>query len=368
MKKYINQQDMRQANAIDVLSLIREHPGITRRQIANLTEFSWGVVSGITAHLLEERYIIETKRESSGAGRIPLGLDINGSEHFVLGLDVNSSGFGGVVINLKNEIVAEIARPADFSDADSLLAAITALAQDTAQAAGAHSLLCAGVAMQGLVDARRGLSISLPQCPGWKNVPLAEHLSGALGLPVTLEHGPNCLLWAWSRQAEYDDAILLRVDNGIGMSVMLGGHILSRPGMFEIGHQPAVRGGIRCTCGRAGCLEAYASMRGLAARASMPFAALTERAEAGDAAAHGLFAEAARHLAGSVCSASALLDIGNIVLCGDMWQSAPLFEPLFLAEAAAYAVDQPPVFHHMTEHNAAYGAARIALERSLDQI
>ncbi|MBE6613630.1 MAG: ROK family protein [Ruminococcaceae bacterium] len=368
MKKYINQQDMRQANAIDVLSLIREHPGITRRQIANLTEFSWGAVSGITAHLLEERYIIEEKRESTGAGRIPLGLAVNGSEHFVLGLDVNSSGFRGVVINLKNEIVTEIARPADFSDADSLLAAITALAQDTANAAGEHSLLCVGVAMQGLVDSERGLSVSLPQCPGWKNVPLAEHLTAALKLPVTLEHDPNCLLYAWSRQAEHDDAILLRVDNGIGMSVMFGGRILSRPGMFEIGHQPAVRDGIPCTCGRSGCLEAYASMRGLAARAGISFAALTERADSGDEDARRLFSEAARYLAESVCGASALLDIKNIVLCGDMWQRAPHFLPMFFAEAAEYAKDQLPLFCRMTEHNAAFGAALIALERSLDQI
>ncbi|MBQ7983176.1 MAG: ROK family protein [Clostridia bacterium] len=368
MKKYINQQDMRQANALDVLSLIREHPGITRRQITSLTDFSWGAVSGITAQLLEERYIIEEKRESTGAGRTPLGLAVNGSEHFVLGLDVNSSGFGGVVINLKNEIVTEIARPADFSDAKSLLAAITEFALETKRAAGDHSLLCVGVAMQGFVDEKHGLSVSLPQCPGWKNVPLAEHLAAALGLPVTLEHDPNCLLYAWSRQAEHDDAILLRVDNGIGMSVMLGGRILSRPGMFEIGHQPAVRDGILCTCGRSGCLEAYASMRGLAARAGISFAGLTERAESGDTAARGLFAEAARYLAESVCGASALLDIKNIVLCGDMWQSAPLFVPMFFTEATAYAKDQLPLFYRMTEHNAAFGAALIALERSFNQI
>ena len=84
---------MKQANAADILFLIRECGQITRKQIEALTGLSWAAVSGITARLIEHGYITECKSaQSTGAGRTPFQLEINGADHFVIGLDVNSSG------------------------------------------------------------------------------------------------------------------------------------------------------------------------------------------------------------------------------------------------------------------------------------
>ena len=65
MKKFINQKDMKQSNTADVFGLIRKNGRMTRRQIADKTEMSWGAVSTITARLIEEGYISEVKSDET---------------------------------------------------------------------------------------------------------------------------------------------------------------------------------------------------------------------------------------------------------------------------------------------------------------
>ncbi len=360
---------MKQANAADILFLIRECGQITRKQIEALTGLSWAAVSGITARLIEHGYITECKSaQSTGAGRTPFQLEINGADHFVIGLDVNSSGLRAVLINLKNTVLQSWSHPADFTSRQSLLNGITALTKQVLASAGKRHILGVGVAMQGLVDAKNGISIRLPQCKNWSQVPLAQLLQNTLRLPVFLEHDPNCILYARTADSDADNAILLRVDNGIGMAVMLDGRILDRPGMFELGHTTAVPDGPRCDCGRNGCLELYASQSGMAQLAQMPFAQLAQQARAQDSAAKQRFADMARHLATALCNAAHLLHIPEVVLCGDMWNYNDLFYDAFIQHTARLCPDRPLCFSTIDVENAALGAALIALERSISQL
>ena len=360
---------MKQANAADILFLIRECGQITRKQIEALTGLSWAAVSGITARLIEHGYITECKSaQSTGAGRTPFQLEINGADHFVIGLDVNSSGLRAVLINLKNTVLQSWSHPADFTSRQSLLNGITALTKQVLASAGKRHILGVGVAMQGLVDAKNGISIRFPQCKNWSQVPLAQLLQNTLRLPVFLEHDPNCILYARTADSDADNAILLRVDNGIGMAVMLDGRILDRPGMFELGHTTAVPDGPRCDCGRNGCLELYASQSGMAQLAQMPFAQLAQQARAQDSAAKQRFADMARHLATALCNAAHLLHIPEVVLCGDMWNYNDLFYDAFIQHTARLCPDRPLCFSTIDVENAALGAALIALERSISQL
>ncbi len=365
LRKFINQQEMKRANAADIFALIRENPGITRKQIELMTEFSWGAVSNITGRLLEQNFIVEYKNEASaGAGRTPYCLSVNEKAHFALGLDLNSSGFSAVVMNLKNECIASATRAVQNGDRDSLLAQIGSfVAEMLARSRETHLVI--GVAMQGIVNAEAGVSVELPHCPDWKDVPLAALLTERFGIPVFLEHDPNCILYAHSKQHELNDALLLRVDRGIGMSVMLDRRIQNRLGMYEIGHTNVVRNGALCACGKRGCLEAYASMRGMERRAGMPFEALATAAAAGDKTAAGYFAETAEYLAEAVANSARLLNVSNVLLCGEIWRYQSLFYPHFLEVLAEVSQRNIPTCTVIESGGAARGAALIAVERSL---
>ncbi len=364
LKKYINQADMRNANAADVFALIRRKGSLTRKELAEQTGLSWGAVSTISTQLLENHFIREFKCEkTAGAGRTPSRLEVNSDGYFVLGLDINASGFRAVLLNLKNEVTLSLAASPSYSDRASLLSEIISFIKKALCAAEDKTVLGIGIAMQGPVDAQSGISVNLPHVRDWENVPLAEMIKTEFSLPVFVAHDPDCILYAVSAEKVYKDAILLRVDEGIGMSVLLDGKIFDRPGMFEIGHTVAVPGGALCACGKKGCLEGYASQRGLSRRAGKPFAELAAAAEEGDKESLSLFSEMAPLLSVAIANIAFMLQIQNVVLCGDMWSYKDLFWDTFLKDA-------PPSlsFSFSSVENAATGAALIAIERLITEL
>ena len=369
MKKYMNQMDMKKANAADIFALIRKSEKITRKEIEAKTGFSWGAVSTITSSLLEREYIREYKCESiKGAGRTPSYLVVNETAHYVLGVDINSSGFHAVLVNLKNEVISHHTYKASYSDKESLLAEIMKFISEALIGADGKHVIGIGVAMQGVVDAKNGISVSVPHCKDWKDVPLAYILSKEFEVPVFIEHDPDCILYAASHQQVYKNAILLRVDKGIGMSVLMDGKIFNRLGAFEIGHTVAVPNGMMCSCGKAGCLEAYASMRGMTNLAGEEFECLAEKAKAGEDYAKNLFQQMAMHLALAICNVSQLLCIRHIVLCGEMWKYKELFFEEFLKNVEAMSSQRKLDFTFIDVDHAATGAALIAIENAMEHI
>lgn len=368
IKKYINQQDMKQTNAAEIFRLIRRNGQLTRHELEELTQMSWGGISNITARLIAGKYIVETKlTRTLGTGRKPSCLEVNSVEHFVIGLDINFSGFQAVVMNLKNEVVSTLSERVKYTDRHDLLEGIIKFTKKALKKASGHHILGIGVAMQGQVDAEHGISIQFPYCHNWKNVPLKEILEEQFGVPVFLEHDPNCILYAEAVQAEYERAILVRADNGIGLAVMMDGEILDGPGMFEIGHMCAVPNGILCSCGKRGCLECYASQRGMEAQSGMSFEELAKQAYEKETKALKMFEDMADYLAVAVGNVAHLLNIPNILLCGDMLKYQDLFLQRFcqrVGQVLSPAMEIRVVCGDVK--NAAFGAALIAVDDSIE--
>lgn len=124
-----------------------------------------------------------------------------------------------------------------------------------------------GVGSPGTVDAKNGLVVYSNNL-GWKDVPLAEVLQQKLGLPVYISNDANCaalgeVVAGAARGCK--DAVLLTLGTGVGSGIIINGHIFEGggPGGAELGHTMLHKGGELCTCGRHGCLEAYASATAL---------------------------------------------------------------------------------------------------------
>jgi predicted NBD/HSP70 family sugar kinase len=365
LKKYLNQQDMKDRNYTNVLRLIRKSGPLTRRQIEAETGLSWGAVSNVTAHLIELGYIRECKEPLGavppgvGAGRIPIYLEADKETHFVIGMDINASGFRAVMMNLCGEVVETVRAPARYADREALLASIHDLTREILDYADGKHILCIGIAMQGMVDTKMGISIHFPHCSGWKDVPLAAILENSFGLPVFLEHDPDCMLYAYSVPSGIHEAILLRIDRGIGMAVMMNGRIFERLGAFELGYtvlgMPGEGSGVT--------LEQYATVTGIAERAGMPFDTCVSLARRGDSAAVRLFSDMADALAIATVNSARLLNISEIVLCGDLLLCRDLFYDRMLSAAERLSEGARIDFRVTDVAGAARGGAMIALER-----
>lgn len=367
-KKSINQQDIKQANAADVFSIIRKNGPLSRAQLQDISNLSWGSVSNIVLRLAGEKYINEIKAEkATGAGRPTSYLDVNTFDHFIVGLDINASGFKAVLMNLKNEVIdRRYHMPSEPYDEEALLSELTEFLRSVLDSVKGYHVLCVGIAMQGLVDAENGISVNFPMIKNWKPVPIAENLSREFSLPVYLEHDPDCSLYSYSIRNETRDAILVRVDKGIGMAVLMNGEIFKRIGMFELGHvivEPdgAVLGDSR------GTLSAYASQTGLESLSGKPFEQLVAEARSGEPSAIAHFQKMALCLAKEIANIANMLCVKNIVLCGKMWQYKDIFGETFSRRIEEFGKRELNLRIIETEH-AATGAAQIAIDRLLEKM
>lgn len=102
----------------------------------------------------------------------------------------------------------------------------------------------------------------------WKDVPVVSLFKEELHLPVYLDNDANAAILGEVRFGVgkcYKNVVLLTLGTGIGGGLYLNGKIYegSEGKGAELGHTLLVKDGLQCTCGRKGCLEAYASATAL---------------------------------------------------------------------------------------------------------
>ena len=124
-----------------------------------------------------------------------------------------------------------------------------------------------GIGSPGTVDSGRGVIVYSNNIR-WSNVPLGEELSRLIGLPVAVTNDANtaalgeCFCGAGSGCR---NVVFVTLGTGVGGGLVLDGSLYEGGGSAgaEIGHTVIRMGGERCTCGRRGCFEAYASATAL---------------------------------------------------------------------------------------------------------
>ena len=194
---------------------------------------------------------------------------------------------------------------------------------------GKAGLKAVGVSGGGPLDPWTGTILSIPNLPGWSNVPISRILSEHWKVPAYLENDANaCAVAEWLHGAGKGTRHLsfLTCSTGIGAGLILDGRLFrgSRFLAGEVGHQVIVPGGLACGCGNLGCLEAYASGAGMARRleafrekdSSLPVTAreVVERAKEGDKFSVRFLRETADYLAMGLSNLVFLLNPERIVL------------------------------------------------------
>ena len=226
----------------------------------------------------------------------------------VLALDLGASRIRGGVIAPDGHLLAREARPTPLADGpQAVLAACIAsvrAARDGLEPAGRASIGAVGVSAPGPLDGATGTLLEPPNLgPAFRDLPLAEPLSGALGLPVAVERDTNVAALAegaFGAARGIDDFLYLTVSSGIGGAVVAGGNLLrGTDGLAgELGHVSVDLDGAACGCGGRGHLEAIASGLAIARAAHAPDASVVAAAElAGDPAAMAVMERARRAFA-----------------------------------------------------------------------
>lgn len=121
-----------------------------------------------------------------------------------------------------------------------------------------------GIAFGGPVDTYRGLIIRSHRTPGFDNFPMAGIVEERFNVPVCVENDARAAAigeFRFGSGRGSRNMIFLQLGIGIGGAIIVDGRVVHGSSMTagELGHMPVSTDGPRCSCGKPGHLEAYAS-------------------------------------------------------------------------------------------------------------
>lgn len=124
-----------------------------------------------------------------------------------------------------------------------------------------------GIGSPGIIDGAAGTVVRWYNF-GWKDVPLAKLVSEHTKRPVFVLNDANAAALGEARYGAgkaYRDCALLTIGTGIGSGIILDGKLFEgfKSAGTEFGHTVIRQNGERCSCGRKGCYEMYASATAL---------------------------------------------------------------------------------------------------------
>lgn len=192
-----------------------------------------------------------------------IGIDLGGTNIKVGLVD------RGNRITAKKSVKTMVERPWQQVVADM---ANTALALLREQGVALEQCSALGIGSPGTVDAGAGV-VAYSNNFGWENIPLVAELSKTIDLPMAITNDANAAALGEvvaGAAAGCTNAILLTLGTGVGGGIILDGRVFEGgfAGGAELGHTTLIAGGEPCTCGRRGCLEAYASATALIRQAA----------------------------------------------------------------------------------------------------
>lgn len=107
-----------------------------------------------------------------------------------------------------------------------------------------------------------------PNLPFKGRIFLKDMIQQRLNTKVVLSNDANAAAYGekiYGGAKEMNDFILITLGTGVGSGIFVNGQMVYGHDGFagELGHATLIVGGRPCTCGRRGCLEEYASARGI---------------------------------------------------------------------------------------------------------
>ena len=264
---------IRDHNRKIILSLLRQHGQLGRKELAEMTRLSSPAIANILDTLLAQELILDMGRLRSGRGQPALQFALNPKGAYTIGFEIGVNGIVSLALDLgghpiyRNRIINHDHSPENYLN-------ILRKEQDNIANKAPGSLLGIGVVMPGPFAIEGISGIGPTTLPLWENMN-ATFLSDALATPVWIENDANAAALAESlfgKAARLRDFAMLYFGAGIGLGIVSNSRLF-RGGYGnagEIGHIPVILQGLSCPCGQQGCLERYVSRHALSEKLGSP--------------------------------------------------------------------------------------------------
>ncbi len=189
----------------------------------------------------------------------------------VIGVDLGGTNLRTALLNTEGDVLDKYKEATRASDGwKEIVKRLIQNIERQQKIAVQKGLLVAavGVGAPGVIQVDKGIVVKSPNFPDWNNLPLKDELEKVLKLPVMIENDANAAAlgeqWRGAGMG-IGSMIFLTLGTGVGGGIVLNKQIWhGADGMAgELGHMTIIPDGRKCGCGNKGCLEMYASARGI---------------------------------------------------------------------------------------------------------
>ena len=237
----------------------------SRQSLARELNLSLPTVYQNLSKLMAAGLVQDSGEQQSTGGRKASGLSIVADARVAVGVSISANHLRLVAADLRLEELAYQKLPIDtivrFSDMGALLNRELERFLDES-AIDRERLLGVGITLPAVMSPDSRYITAAPTL-SLKDTTL-EGLTADIPYPAYVENDATCGGYAeWFLQNSHRDMAYLSLENGVGGAILLGGAPYNGDNRrsAEFGHVCIEPGGLRCSCGRQGCLEAYCSPR-----------------------------------------------------------------------------------------------------------
>jgi predicted NBD/HSP70 family sugar kinase len=261
---------LRDINEVIVLNIVRERQPISRVAIAEISGLEEGTVSRIIQRFLHSGVVYEQGLGSStpAGGRKPRYVHLNPTKACAIGVDIGAvetvlalSDFNG---RLRHVIKIPNAR-----DPKQFLLALAEEILSLARLANPYNELGGiGVSLIGLVDIEEGTVLEGENLGWGEHIEVGKILRSRIkdDIPLYFENGARLsalgeIWFGTNLLSGFRDVVFVDINEGVGTGIIVNGQLYRgfRSGAGEFGHICIDPAGPRCSCGKHGCLEIFAS-------------------------------------------------------------------------------------------------------------
>lgn len=331
---------IRDINRQIVLNYVREREPISRAEIARETALQRSTVSAIVDKLQDDGLVEETGAGESTGGRRPTLLRLRTAGAMAIGVAITPTRTTIATSDLTGRVIEQEEFTTNTQFERTMSRVEDCVRELVSKNKGAIEAV--GVSLPGLIDTESNRVLYVPYFK-WRDVPVAEKIADVSGLSVIIGNDANAAALAelWFGRPEVRDVrdfIMVLVAEGVGTGIVFDGQIYQgeHGAAGEFGHMIiGAEGPTNCSCGNFDCWEAFSSERAALARylktvggindgQRLDFAALVDRALAGETAAHEALLATAHYLGIGISNLIVGFSPEAVVVGGHLVRAWPL--------------------------------------------
>lgn len=265
---HIDHELMKQSNRSRILNVIYQKKTVTRQEIARILNISLPTVVSNVADMVEDGILEEAGMATSTGGRKPVIIKFVSNSRYAIGIELKAS-YGKIIItDLSSRIVDQLRFDWEEFVIEDVIKESALLVKDLLEKNHIPNdkLLGVGFALPGIIDEETLLLENAPNL-GVRNIDFNVY-QDLFPAQIYIENEANAAAYAEAMltdESHSSNLIFLSITAGIGTGIIIQNQLYkgSNKKAGEFGHMHISKDKVKCSCGRYGCWEVFASEKAL---------------------------------------------------------------------------------------------------------